>query len=82
MNSGLGDVVTKTPNFILFNLALTMIGLSVVGLCMAIVQVRTYLRSLIEWLIHSTLQILNPTTKRETFYPEIRNTLRLVELWL
>lgn len=36
---GLGDVVTKTPNFIIFNLALTLVGLSVVGLCLAIVQV-------------------------------------------
>ena len=36
---GLGDVVTKTPNFIIFNLALTLVGLSVVGLCVAIVQV-------------------------------------------
>lgn len=35
---GLGDVVTETPNYIIFNLALTMIGLSVVGLCIAIVQ--------------------------------------------
>ncbi|VDN60139.1 unnamed protein product [Dracunculus medinensis] len=37
---GLGDVVTETPNFIIFNLALTMIGLSVVGLCIAIVQAK------------------------------------------
>ncbi|GMS80220.1 hypothetical protein PENTCL1PPCAC_2395 [Pristionchus entomophagus] len=40
---GLGDVVTKTPNFIIFNLALTMIGLSVVGLCLAIVQAKVRL---------------------------------------
>ncbi|VDN08099.1 unnamed protein product [Thelazia callipaeda] len=37
---GLGDVVTETPNYIIFNLALTMIGLSVVGLCIAIVQAK------------------------------------------
>uniref|UniRef100_A0A915B704 Potassium channel domain-containing protein n=2 Tax=Parascaris TaxID=6254 RepID=A0A915B704_PARUN len=37
---GLGDVVTETPNFIIFNLALTMVGLSVVGLCIAIVQAK------------------------------------------
>ncbi|EFO24826.1 hypothetical protein LOAG_03655 [Loa loa] len=36
----LGDVVTETPNYIIFNLALTMIGLSVVGLCVAIVQAK------------------------------------------
>ncbi|GMT11224.1 hypothetical protein PFISCL1PPCAC_2521 [Pristionchus fissidentatus] len=40
---GLGDVVTKTPNFIIFNLALTMVGLSVVGLCLAIVQAKVRL---------------------------------------
>ncbi|MCP9259722.1 Ion channel [Dirofilaria immitis] len=37
---GLGDVVTETPNYIIFNLALTMIGLSVVGLCVSIVQAK------------------------------------------
>lgn len=40
---GLGDVVTKTPNFIIFNLALTLVGLSVVGLCLAIVQAKVRL---------------------------------------
>uniref|UniRef100_A0A8R1E5K1 Potassium channel domain-containing protein n=1 Tax=Caenorhabditis japonica TaxID=281687 RepID=A0A8R1E5K1_CAEJA len=40
---GLGDVVTKTPNFIIFNLAMTLIGLSVVGLCVAIVQAKVKL---------------------------------------
>ncbi|KAJ1348949.1 hypothetical protein KIN20_004356 [Parelaphostrongylus tenuis] len=40
---GLGDVVTRTPNFIIFNLALTLIGLSVVGLCLAIVQAKVRL---------------------------------------
>ncbi|PAV61458.1 hypothetical protein WR25_11310 [Diploscapter pachys] len=40
---GLGDVVTKTPNFIIFNLALTLVGLSVVGLCLAIVQAKVKL---------------------------------------
>ncbi|CAI4231339.1 unnamed protein product [Auanema sp. JU1783] len=40
---GLGDVVTKTPNFIIFNLAMTLIGLSVVGLCVAIVQAKVRL---------------------------------------
>nr|AAC32865.1 putative potassium channel subunit n2P24 [Caenorhabditis elegans] len=40
---GLGDVVTKTPNFIIFNLAMTLIGLSVVGLCAAIVQAKVKL---------------------------------------
>uniref|UniRef100_A0A1I7XMQ3 Ion_trans_2 domain-containing protein n=1 Tax=Heterorhabditis bacteriophora TaxID=37862 RepID=A0A1I7XMQ3_HETBA len=40
---GLGDVVTKTPNFIIFNLALTLMGLSVVGLCLAIVQAKVRL---------------------------------------
>uniref|UniRef100_A0A0R3RUT7 Ion_trans_2 domain-containing protein n=1 Tax=Elaeophora elaphi TaxID=1147741 RepID=A0A0R3RUT7_9BILA len=37
---GLGDVVTETPNYIIFNLALTMVGLSVVGLCVSIVQAK------------------------------------------
>ncbi|CAB3396948.1 unnamed protein product [Caenorhabditis bovis] len=40
---GLGDVVTKTPNFIIFNLAMTLVGLSVVGLCAAIVQAKVKL---------------------------------------
>ncbi|CAL2044679.1 hypothetical protein CAEBREN_32638 [Caenorhabditis brenneri] len=40
---GLGDVVTKTPNFIIFNLAMTLVGLSVVGLCVAIVQAKVKL---------------------------------------
>ncbi|CAD6186684.1 unnamed protein product [Caenorhabditis auriculariae] len=39
---GLGDVVTK-PKFIVFNLALTLVGLSVVGLCIAIVQAKVKL---------------------------------------
>ncbi|MFH4982783.1 hypothetical protein AB6A40_009492 [Gnathostoma spinigerum] len=37
---GLGDVVPETPNYIVFNLAMTLIGLSVVGLCVAIVQAK------------------------------------------
>lgn len=36
---GLGDVTPETPNYIIFNLAMTLVGLSVVGLCIAIVQV-------------------------------------------
>uniref|UniRef100_A0A0N5ARB1 Ion_trans_2 domain-containing protein n=1 Tax=Syphacia muris TaxID=451379 RepID=A0A0N5ARB1_9BILA len=35
---GLGDVVTEYPQYVIFNMILTMIGLSVVGLCLAIVQ--------------------------------------------
>lgn len=37
--AGLGDVVTEYPQYVIFNMILTMIGLSVVGLCLAIVQV-------------------------------------------
>ncbi|CAJ0929399.1 unnamed protein product, partial [Mesorhabditis belari] len=35
---GLGDVVTKSPKFIMFQLSMTLVGLSVVGLSIAIVQ--------------------------------------------
>ncbi|CAJ0582009.1 unnamed protein product, partial [Mesorhabditis spiculigera] len=35
---GLGDVVTKSPKFIMFQLFMTLVGLSVVGLSIAIIQ--------------------------------------------
>ncbi|CAJ0589962.1 unnamed protein product [Cylicocyclus nassatus] len=76
---GLGDVVTKTPNFIIFNLAMTLIGLSVVGLCLAIVQAKV--RLVFDRLIRSIdaqyrIRQIDPDVATMTLIPDEREGIK------
>nr|CDJ89228.1 Ion transport 2 domain containing protein [Haemonchus contortus] len=76
---GLGDVVTKTPNFIIFNLALTLVGLSVVGLCLAIVQAKV--RLVFDRLIRSIdsqyrIRQIDPDVATMTLIPDEKEGIK------
>ncbi|EYC31974.1 hypothetical protein Y032_0003g1337 [Ancylostoma ceylanicum] len=76
---GLGDVVTKTPNFIIFNLAMTLIGLSVVGLCLAIVQAKV--RLVFDRLIRSIdsqyrIRQIDPDVATMTLIPDEKEGIK------
>ncbi|KAK6026027.1 hypothetical protein OSTOST_08057 [Ostertagia ostertagi] len=75
----LGDVVTKTPNFIIFNLALTLVGLSVVGLCLAIVQAKV--RLVFDRLIRSIdsqyrIRQIDPDVATMTLIPDEKEGIK------
>uniref|UniRef100_A0A915PP91 Potassium channel domain-containing protein n=1 Tax=Setaria digitata TaxID=48799 RepID=A0A915PP91_9BILA len=76
---GLGDVVTETPNYIIFNLALTMIGLSVVGLCVSIVQAK--IRLIFDRMIRSIdsqyrIRQIDPDVATMTVIPDEKEGIK------